>query len=195
VRRNAAGGIQALPVDQGKRLRTFELQDVKSGAPCVVLALLLLFVRGPRRQARAGGAIALPARPLARQLLPSALLEPSVPLAKDAGEINAERKGRVRFQGETIQSQLFDQPILQSLVRPLDPTLRLARIGADDIDIQSMQRAPELGHPVAAHSTGLVDAKHPMLVAVESNQARRDGTSRRVVRSGDHGVVLAGHAL
>jgi hypothetical protein len=30
-----------------------------------------------------------------------------------------------------------------------------------------MQRPPELGHPVAADGTGLVDAKDPMLVAVE----------------------------
>jgi hypothetical protein len=58
----------------------------------------------------------------------------------------------------------------RGLVRPLDPTLRLARIGTDDVDVQSVQRAPELGHPVAADRTGLVDAKHPVLVTVEDNR-------------------------
>jgi hypothetical protein len=36
-------------------------------------------------------------------------------------------------------------------VLALDPPLRLARIGADDVDVQGMQRPPELGHPVAAY--------------------------------------------
>src|SRR6516164_1306773 len=63
--------------------------------------------------------------------------------------------------------QLLDQPVLQGLVRTLDPALGLARIGADDVNVQSMQSAPKLGHPVAADRSGLVDAKHPMLVAVE----------------------------
>jgi hypothetical protein len=48
------------------------------------------------------------------------------------------------------EPQLRDQPVLQGLVRPLDPTLRLARIGADDVDVEGMQRAPKLGHAVAA---------------------------------------------
>ena len=33
-----------------------------------------------------------------------------------------------------------------------------------------VQRAAKLRHPVAADRTGLVDTKHPMLVAVERNR-------------------------
>jgi hypothetical protein len=55
-------------------------------------------------------------------------------------------------------------------VCPLDPALRLTRIGADDLDVQGMQRPPELGHSVAADSTGLVDAKDAMFVAVERDR-------------------------
>src|SRR5512133_3566068 len=70
----------------------------------------------------------------------------------------------------TSQPQLLDQPILQRLMRPLDPTLRLARIGADDVDVESVQRTPELGHPITAKRAPLVDTKHPMLVAVEGDR-------------------------
>src|SRR5512132_2401466 len=70
----------------------------------------------------------------------------------------------------TSQPQLLDQPILQRLMRPLDPTLRLARIGADDVDVESVQRPPELGHPITTERASLVDTKHPMLVAVEGDQ-------------------------
>src|SRR5260221_10586146 len=43
-----------------------------------------------------------------------------------------------------------DQSVLQGLVRPLDPTLRLARIGADNLDVESVESTAELGHAVAA---------------------------------------------
>ena|SRR6516225_1238560 len=35
---------------------------------------------------------------------------------------------------------------------------------------QRVQRAAKLRHPIAAERTGLVDTKHPMLVAVERNR-------------------------
>ena len=36
------------------------------------------------------------------------------------------------------EPQLLDEPVLQGLVGPLDPAFRLARIGADDVDVQSV---------------------------------------------------------
>src|SRR5512132_2624568 len=84
----------------------------------------------------------------------------------------------------TGQPQLLDQPILQRLVRPLDPTLRLARIGADDVDVESVQRTPELGHPIAAKRASLVDTKHPMLVAVEGGRRRQSRWSSPCCPSG-----------
>jgi hypothetical protein len=55
-------------------------------------------------------------------------------------------------------------------VRSLDPTLGLARIGTDDVDVQSVQCAPKLGHAVAAQRARLVDTKHPTLVAVKCHR-------------------------
>jgi hypothetical protein len=59
--------------------------------------------------------------------------------------------------------KLFHQPVLQGLVRPFDPALRLARIGADDVDVQRVERAAELGHAVAADGALMVDAKDAVL--------------------------------
>ena len=53
---------------------------------------------------------------------------------------------------------------------PLDPTLRLARIGTDDIDVQRMQRTAELGHTVAAQRPLIVDAENSVPVAVKGDR-------------------------
>ena len=66
--------------------------------------------------------------------------------------------------------RLFDQAVSQGLVRPLDPPLRLARIGADDVDVQRIQRAPELGHAVAAKGARLIDPEDAVFVAVERDR-------------------------
>src|SRR5512134_1486967 len=85
--------------------------------------------------------------------------------------MNAGSRGCPLIQSaRTGQPQLLDQPILQRLMRPLDPTLRLARIGADEVDVESVQRPPELGHPITTKRASLVDPKHPMLVAVEGDR-------------------------
>ena len=55
-------------------------------------------------------------------------------------------------------------------MRPLDPALGLARISANDIDVQRVQRAPKLGHAVAAKRARIIDAEHPVLVAVERDR-------------------------
>ena len=76
----------------------------------------------------------------------------------------------MRQGGRTRQPQFLDQPILQRLVRTLDPPLRRARIGADDIDIERVQGATKLGHPVTAKGAWMVDPEDPMLVAVERDR-------------------------
>jgi hypothetical protein len=55
------------------------------------------------------------------------------------------------------QPQLFDQPILQGPVRRLDPTLGRARIGANDVDVQRMQRPAKLGYAVTGEGAWMVD--------------------------------------
>ena len=74
---------------------------------------------------------------------------------------------RVRSAG---QPQFLDQPVLQGLVRALDPALGLARIGADDVDVERVQRPAELGHAVAAKRAWLVDPEDAVLVAVERDR-------------------------
>jgi hypothetical protein len=72
--------------------------------------------------------------------------------------------------GRAGEPQLFHQAVLQRLVRPLDPALRLARIGADNLDVERVERTPELGHAVAADGPLVIDAKNAVLVAVEGNR-------------------------
>jgi len=55
-------------------------------------------------------------------------------------------------------------------VRTLDPAFRLARIGADDVDVERVERPAELGHAVTAQRARVVDAKHPVLVAIERHR-------------------------
>src|ERR1700738_5117378 len=48
--------------------------------------------------------------------------------------------------------------------------LGLARIGADDVDVQRVERAAKLGHAVAAKRPRMVDAEDAVLVAVECHR-------------------------
>src|SRR6266404_1084875 len=61
------------------------------------------------------------------------------------------------------QPQLLDQPVLQGLVRALDPPLGRARIGADDVDVERVQSPAKLGHPVTAERPRMVDPEDAVL--------------------------------
>ena len=67
------------------------------------------------------------------------------------------------------QPQFLDQPV-QGLVRTLDPTLRWARIRADDIYVERVQCPAELGHTVTAKCTGMGDPDDGVLIAVEGDR-------------------------
>ena len=72
---------------------------------------------------------------------------------------------------EAAQTQLLDQAVLQRLVHPLDAALRLWAVGADDVDVELGQRAPELRD--ASGPTGrtvVVDAENAVLIAVERDR-------------------------
>ena len=58
----------------------------------------------------------------------------------------------------------------RGLVRTLDPALGRAAVGANDVDVQLVQRPAELGHAVPAHRAGLVDPEGGVLVRVEGNR-------------------------
>src|ERR1700731_3847526 len=66
--------------------------------------------------------------------------------------------------------KLLDQAILQGLVGALDAALRLRRVGAQNVDVERVQRAPELGHAVTLDRPGAIDPKDAVLVAVERDR-------------------------
>src|ERR1700730_7825997 len=68
---------------------------------------------------------------------------------------------------DPLKAQFLDQAILQGLVGALDAALGLWRVGAQNVDVERVQRAPELGHAVALDGPGAVDPKDAVLVAVE----------------------------
>src|SRR3954453_2499457 len=79
-----------------------------------------------------------------------------------------------RIGGFTVadarQPQLLDQPVLQGRMSPLDASLGLARVGAQDLNIELRQRPPELGHAVASCRILLADPEDRMLVGVERDR-------------------------
>ena len=50
---------------------------------------------------------------------------------------------------DPLKTQFLDQTILQGLVGALDAALCLRRVGAQNVDVEGVQRAPKLGHAVA----------------------------------------------
>src|SRR3954469_23143387 len=68
------------------------------------------------------------------------------------------------------QPQLLDQPVLQGRMSPLDPSLGLAGVGAQDLDVELRQRPPQLGHAVASCGLLLADPEGRMLVGVERDR-------------------------
>ncbi len=76
---------------------------------------------------------------------------------------------RLGQAGNPVQTQLFGQAILQGLDRTLDPSLGLGGIGTDDLNIQLLHSASELGQ-VAVDACGRhIDPKNAVFVAVEGN--------------------------
>ena len=67
--------------------------------------------------------------------------------------------------------QLLHQPVLQRPVRALDAALGLRTVGAEDLDVQLVQRPAELGHAVSRFRALLRDPEHRVLVRVEGNRA------------------------
>ena len=63
-----------------------------------------------------------------------------------------------------------NQAVLQGAVGALHAAFGLRNIGADDVDVELMQRSPELGHAVTAHRSFAVDAEDGMLVGVERHR-------------------------
>src|SRR5690349_6045253 len=71
-----------------------------------------------------------------------------------------------RDRADTLKAELLDQAILQGLVGTLDATLRLRRVGANDIDVERVQSPSELGQAVALDRTCGVDPEDAVLVAI-----------------------------
>jgi len=72
-------------------------------------------------------------------------------------------------------------------VGALDPTLGLARIDADDVDVHCTECTPKLGHAVAAQRAWMIDAKYPVLVTIKGHRLAPGfevGASRMKIRKG-----------
>jgi hypothetical protein len=69
-----------------------------------------------------------------------------------------------------LKTQFLDQTILQGLVGALDAALRLRRVGAQNVNVERVQRPSELGHAVAIDRAGVIDPEDAVLVAVERHR-------------------------
>ena len=74
-----------------------------------------------------------------------------------------------RAAGDAAQAHLLDQPILQGLVGALDTAFGLWSVGADDLDIEVLHSASELGQVVARDAVGHIDPEDAVFVAVEGH--------------------------
>src|ERR1700719_1252125 len=86
------------------------------------------------------------------------------------GVVRLLAEAGVVIRQDTLKTKLLDQAILQGLVGALDAALRLRRVGAQNVDVERVQRAPELGHAVTLDCPGAIDPKDAVLVAVEGDR-------------------------
>src|SRR6202035_431068 len=97
-----------------------------------------------------------------------------VRLLAEAGVVISQETRQQLVSGgdgaDTLKTKLLDQAILQGLVGALDAALRLRRVGAQNVDVERVQRAPELGHAVTLDCPGAIDPKDAVLVAVERDR-------------------------
>src|ERR1700719_3093147 len=97
-----------------------------------------------------------------------------VRLLAEAGVVISQETWQQLVSGgdgaDTLKTKLLDQAILQGLVGALDAALRLRRVGAQNVDVERVQRAPELGHAVTLDRPGAIDPKDAVLVAVERDR-------------------------
>src|SRR5215216_2941008 len=84
-------------------------------------------------------------------------------------EARQERIGGLKI-ADARQPQLLDQPVLQGRMSAFLPPLGLARVGAQDLDVEVRQGAAELGHAVASCRRLLADPEDRMLVGVEGDR-------------------------
>src|SRR3954468_6173585 len=91
-------------------------------------------------------------------------------LAVVAGhEARQEPIGAVKI-ADPRQPQLLDQPVLEGRMGAFHPSLSLAGVGAQDLDVEVGQGAAELGYAVASCGLLLADPENRMLVGVERDR-------------------------
>src|ERR1700760_215714 len=90
-------------------------------------------------------------------------------LAETTVEVGDEG-GRPGIRGlpcaDAAQPELLHEPVLQRLVGPLHASLGLTAVRAERVDIELVQRAPELRDPFARRLRALLHVKDAGLVAV-----------------------------
>src|SRR4051812_31912600 len=75
------------------------------------------------------------------------------------------------LSSDAAQTELLHQAVLERLVHPLDATVCLRRVRADDVDFELGQGEPELRHALGpARRAFVVDAEDAVLVAAEGHR-------------------------
>ena len=72
---------------------------------------------------------------------------------------------------DTCNAQFFHQTILQRAIGPFYAALGLARISAQNLDVEFTQRPAKLRDPRTALGVCLGHAEHSVLVGIERNRA------------------------
>ncbi len=68
---------------------------------------------------------------------------------------------------DASQAHLLDQPILQGLVDPFNPSLGLGSVSTQDGNIQFLHGPPELGQVVTLTGIGDIDPENAVFIGVE----------------------------
>ena len=92
----------------------------------------------------------------------------------------AGQPGVGAFQiGDALQTEFFDQSVLEGLIGSFDPALGLGSARMDRLDIEGLQGAGELGDfPIVI---GMMDPKDAVAIRIERDRAAMlCRTSRRV---------------
>ncbi|MBB1629974.1 hypothetical protein A9975_03735 [Cupriavidus sp. UME77] len=95
-------------------------------------------------------------------------------------EVRQEDRGKGIGLGQrrdAALAQLLDQPVLQRAIHSLHAALGLAAVGAQALDIQLVQRAPELRMVSPCGDAFGIDPEDAGLVAVEGHRLSRPNSN------------------
>ena len=95
-----------------------------------------------------------------------------------------------RHVGDVSQAHLLDEAILQGLDGALNAAFGLWGVGADNLDVQCLHRAPKLGQTGSRDRIKVIDAENAVFIAVEGDGLAMLGeVSAHHFTIGEHGLA------